>query len=188
MTADASPPVITDGSVTLTFGASGQYYGYCTIADVQFEFPNKGSFSTLTNSVVAQEITYAALELQQMLAQWYVMPYTGSSFMVQNTLREINAKLASARIGDRYFSGSEPNMSTAYAAQRAWVELCMTDIDNGRLRLEDPWGDAQPRAMLPVYDLATGATIYPNPSIADATAATPIFTIKRPTFKRDDQF
>src|SRR5215469_11530632 len=111
MTADASPPVITDGTVTLTFGAAGQYYGYCTIADVGFEFPNAASYSTLTASVKGQEVTYAAMELQQMLAQWYVMPYTGSSFMVTNTLRELNAKLAAARIIDRYFSGSEPNMS-----------------------------------------------------------------------------
>ena len=188
MTADASPPVITDASVTLTFGAAGQYYGYCTIADTKFEFPAASQFSTLTNSNVAQEITYAALEMQQMLAAFYVMPYLGSSFMVTQTLREMNAKLASARLIDRYFSGSEPNMSAAGAALRAWVELCIVDIENGKLRFEDPWGDATPRAMLPVYDMAKGATIYPNPSIPDTTAATPIFTIARPSFKRDDQF
>lgn len=186
--ADAAPPTITDASVTLTFGTAGQYYGYCTIADVTFEFPNAASFSTLTNSAVAQEVTYAALELQQMLAQWYVMPYTGTNFNVVNTLREMNAKLAAARLIDRYFSGSEPNLSAAGAALRAFVEVLVVDIENGKLRFEDPWGDATPRAMLPVYDTAQGATIYPNPSIADSTSATPIFTISRPNFKRDDQF
>lgn len=188
MAADASPPVITDASVTLTFGAAGQYYGYATIADVKFEFPNAASFSTLTNNVVGQEITYAALELQKMLDHFYVMPYTGTSFNVTTTLREMNAKLTASRIIDRYFSGSEPDLSPAGKAMRDWVELLMTDIENGKLRLEDPWGDATPRAMLPVYNTAAGATIYPNPSIADTTAATPIFTIARPTFKRDDQF
>ena len=188
MAADASPPVITDASVTLTFGAAGQYYGYCTIADVKFEFPNAGSFSTLTNSVVGQEITYAALELQKMLDHFYVMPYTGTSFNVTTTLREMNAKLATARIIKRYFSGSEPDFSPEAESMRQEVEMLVTDIENCNLRLEDPWGDATPRAMLPVYDLATGATIYPNPSIADTSAATPIFTIARPTFKRDDQF
>ena len=87
------PPTITDATVTLTFGASGQYYGYCTIADVSFEFPDKALFSELSgstgNSVIAQEITYAAQELQEQLALVYQMPYAGTDGGAKKSLAEV---------------------------------------------------------------------------------------------------
>src|SRR5258707_3244543 len=122
------PPTIADGSVTLTFGAAGQYYGYCTIADVGFEFPDKTSFTTLSNSVIGQEIAYAAQELQEQLALKYQMPYVGADAGIQLRLRELNAKLATSNIIDRYFQADEPNLSPAAAERWSYAELVLTDI------------------------------------------------------------
>ena len=169
------PPTITDASVTLTFGTAGQYYGYSTIADVTYEFTNVSSFTTLTNSAVAQEITYAANELQKMLEHYYVMPYTGSDWSILQTLRELNAKLASARLVDRYFLGSEPDLSPFAAQLRQWVELKVLDIVNGTEHWETPFGDATAQAMQPVYDLSAGATVAPDPGSADPATALPTF-------------
>ncbi|MGZ3682201.1 MAG: hypothetical protein ACXVDI_26875, partial [Ktedonobacterales bacterium] len=122
MAGTALPPVIADATVTLSYAGTqagivaGQYYGYCTIADVRYELPNIASYPDLTattgtppinmngNSLIAQEITHAALELQDTLDHFYQMPYTGTNAVILLTLREMNAKLACARIIDRYFS------------------------------------------------------------------------------------
>ena len=179
------PPTITDGSVTLTFGSSGQYYGYCTLADVNFEFPDKSSFTTLTNSVIGQEITYAAQELQEQLTLKYAMPYTGSDGGILLRLREMNAKLCAANIIDRYFQADEPNVSPASAERRSWVELVLTDILNGNIIWTGTgFGDAVAVAETPVYPLAVGATNLPNPLTGDENAAAPMFTLGRFSYRR----
>lgn len=183
--ASISPPTVLDASVTLTFGPAGQYYGYCTIADVTYEFTNQASYKNLTNSVVAQEISYAAVELQKMLEHYYVMPYVGADFDILTTLREMNAKLAASRIVDRYFMGSEPDMSPWATERRAYVESLVLDVVNGTMQWAAPFGDATPQAMKPTYNLSTGATVYPNPTASDPNAQTPIFTVGRNVFRRD---
>jgi hypothetical protein len=180
-----SPPVITDGTVTLTFGPAGQYYGYCTRADVTYEFTNIASYASVTPNAVAQEITYAAIELQKMIEHYYVMPYVGSDFDILTTLREMNAKLAVARLVERFFMGNEPDLSPWAAERRSYVELLVVDIDNGLMRWEYPFGDAVAQPMLATYDLSKGATVYPNPSAADTDAQTPIFTIGRADFRKN---
>lgn len=169
------PPTIADASVTLTFGTAGQYYGYATIADVRFEFANVTAYTTLTSSTVAQEITYAANELQKQLEHFYVMPYTGSDWSILATLRELNAKLASARLVDRYFMGSEPDLSPFALELKAWVDVKVLDIVNGNEHWETPFGDAVAQAMQPVYNLALGATVSPSPNSADPATAQPTF-------------
>ncbi len=181
------PPTITDATVILTFGAGGVYYGYCEIVDVLFEFPNKAAYVTLTNSVVAQEITYAAQELQQRIDTVYVMPYLGSDAGITLTLREINAKLATANLIDRYFQGAEPDMSPAAAERRSYAELRILDIVNGI----DRWGpevgsDAQPRGMLPQYQISAGATILPDPNSMDPRDAKPVFSMGLSRFRQND--
>ena len=170
------PPTITDPTVTLTWGAAGQYYGYCTIADVQYEFANIEAFTTLTASVIAQEISNAAQEMQDLLDHVYQMPYTGTSANILLTLRDVNAKLATANLIDRYFQGSVPNNSSAAAERRSWAELILHDVLTGAIHWEDPFGDAVARGQLAVYQTSTGATITPNPSMNDL-AAKPIFRI-----------
>ena len=181
------PPTITDGSVTLTFGSAGIYYGYCTVADVAFEFPNKGSFSTLTNSTIAQEITYAAQELQQQLDTVYVMPYVGTNGGILLTLRDMNAKMATANLIDRYFQGMEPDMSPAAAERRSYAELKVVDVIHGLERWgPEVGGDAIARAMNPVYNLATGASIVPNPNDPNLLNANPIFSMSISRYRRSD--
>lgn len=181
----ALPPTITDGTVTLTFGASGQYYGYCTLADVNFEMPQKANMTTLTNSIIAQEITYAAQELQEQLALKYAMPYTGSDGGILLRLRELNAKLAVANITERYFQASVPNASTWSAERRAWVELMLTDILKGNIQWAGTgFGDATPMSEKPVYPLTAGATVLPDPNAGDDITATPLFTLARFRYKR----
>ena len=170
------PPTITDPTVTLTWGAAGQYYGYCTIADVQYEFANIEAFTTLTASVIAQEISNAAQEMQDLLDHVYQMPYIGTSANILLTLRDVNAKLATANLIDRYFQGSVPNNSSAAAERRSWAELILHDVLTGAIHWEDPFGDAVARGQLAVYQTSTGATITPNPSMNDL-AAKPIFRI-----------
>lgn len=179
----ALPPIISDGSVTLTFGAAGVYYGYCTIADVGFEFPNRTSFTTLSNSVIAQEITYAAQEFQNLIARLYQMPYVGADGGILLTFRNINAKLATANLIDRYFQGSEPNLSPAGAERRAYAEEYISDIINGTLVLSPPIGDAQSLSEAVVYPTASAATITPNPYLSSPAEMTPIFTISRDKFR-----
>ena len=170
------PPTITDPTVTLTWAAAGQYYGYCTIADVEYEFANIEAFTTLTASVIAQEISNAAQEMQDLLDHVYQMPYIGTSANILLTLRDVNAKLATANLIDRYFQGSVPNNSSAAAERRSWAELILHDVLTGAIHWEDPFGDAVARGQLAVYQTSTGATITPNPSMNDL-AATPIFRI-----------
>ncbi len=204
MAGTALPPTIADATVTLSYAgiqagiAASQYYGYCTIGDVKYELPNIVSYPDLTatsgtppinmngNSLVAQEITYAALELQDMLDHVYQMPYVGSNAVILLTLREMNAKLACARIIDRYFSGGEANIAPSAAERRAWVELVVVDITNGRIRWDSPFGDAQPRGMLPVYQLSQGATVLPSPNDADPLVADGIFSMGRARYRRGD--
>jgi hypothetical protein len=181
----ALPPTITDASVTLTFGAAGVYYGYCTIADVDYEFPNKASFATLTNSVVAQAITYAGQELQQLIEHFYQMPYVGSDGGILLTLRQMNAWLATANLIDRYFQGNEPDLSPAGKERRSWAELKVEDLVNGSEQWGPPFGDAVPMVMKPVYDLSTGATISPNPGDLNPNNASPIFSIGLTRFRSD---
>jgi hypothetical protein len=179
------PPTITDASVTLTFGAAGQYYGYCTIADVSYEFPDKSSYTTLTNSVIAQAITQAAQEIQDQLARIYQMPYTGTDAGIQNTLRDINAKLATSKLIERYFQGSEPDLSPAAAERASWAALIVTDLKNGVIQWGAPFGDAVPMAEKPIYPMASAATIYPGPNAADPDARAPIFAIGRTRYRTD---
>jgi hypothetical protein len=179
------PPTINDPSVTLTFGAAGVYYGYCTVADVAYEFPNKASFSTLTNSAIAQEITFAAQEAQVQLDHVYQMPYTGTDAGILLRLRMINAKLATANLIERYFSGSEPDLSPAGTERRSWAELNIMDVINGVEHWEYPFGDATPRAQLTVYQQSAGATITPDPNDIDPNNAYPIFSIGTTRFRSD---
>ena len=179
------PPTITDASVTLTFGAAGVYYGYATITDVKFEFANVSAYTTLSNSAVAQEITYAANELQKQLEHFYVMPYTGTDWSILATLRELNAKLAAARIVDRYFMASEPDLSPFAAELRQWVDVKLLDIVNGNEHWETPFGDATPQAMQPAYNLASGATVSPSPASSDPATANPTFRMGRNPYRPD---
>lgn len=178
----ALPPTIIDGTVTLTFGTAGQYYGYCTVADVSFEFPNKALFTTLSNSVIGQEITYAAQEVQNLISRMYTMPYVGVDGGILLTFREINAKLACSRLIVRYFQGSEPNLSPAGEERRAWAEAILSDIINGTLVLSPPIGDAQPLSEAVIYPTASAATITPNPYFSDSIETSPIFSISRNRF------
>jgi hypothetical protein len=181
------PPTISDGTVTLTFGAAGQYYGYCTIADVGFEFPDKSSFTTLQgnagNSVIAQEITYAAQELQEQLALKYQMPYVGADAGILLRMRELNAKLATSNIIDRYFQADEPNLSPAAAERRSYAELVLTDILDGNIQWASPFGDAVAMAEKPLYPLSAGASIQPDPLFGDQFAQVPIFVMGRTRFR-----
>lgn len=180
----ALPPSISDASVNLTFGAAGVYYGYCTIADVAYEFPNKASYTTLTNSAIAQEIVYAAMEMQVQLDRVYQMPYTGSDGGILLRLRSINVKLATAGLVDRYFQGSEPDMSPAGAERRSWAETNIMDVVNGVEHWETPFGDAIPRVQLPTYNQAAGAQITPTPYDLDPNNANPIFSIGTTRYRR----
>lgn len=202
------PPTITDATVTLSFAGvqsgvvTGQYFGYCTIADLKYQLPNIASYGTLTaanapstgvpmngNSLLAMEITYAALELQNMLDHHYQMPYAGSNGPILTTLREMNAKLAAARVIDRYFLGGEANASPSAAELRSWVELIVVDLKNGAIRWDAPFGDATPRGMLPVYQTSVGATISPSPYDADPLTANPVFSMGLSRYRgRGDNF
>jgi len=176
------PPTISDTNVALTFGTAGKYYGYCTVADVEFEFPAKQNFATLTSSVVGQCITYAALELQQLIDPYYAMPYTGSNASILLELRQINSWLACSVIVERFMQGSEPNMSPWGEERRSWAELKIAAIIQGHIRWDTPVNaDATTRSLLPVYLPATGATITPDPNVGDPIngdmSANPIFSV-----------
>lgn len=181
----ALAPTITDASVTLSFGAAGQYYGYCTLLDVDYEFPDKDSFTTLTNSNIGQAITYASNELQTALERYYQMPYVGTDATILLLLRELNAKLAAANLIDRYFQGAEPDLSTAATRLRQFAELLIVDIQNGKIQWAAPFGDAVLMAERPLYPLAAGATVLPDPNSSDPFAANPRFTMGRTKFNRD---
>ena len=178
------PPIIPDASVTLTWGAAGQYYGYCTLLDVEYEFANSEAFTTLTASVVGQEISYAAQEMQDLLDHVYEMPYAGTNDGILLTLRDVNAKLAAANIIDRYFQGSVPNSSSAAAERRSWAELILHDLLSGAIHWEYPFGDAVARGQLPVYQTSSGASVTPSPDSGDESA-TPVFSMGRSRYRRD---
>lgn len=184
----ALPPTITDATVTLTFGAAGQYYGYCTIADVTYEFPDSADLTLLTHSTIAQEISAAGQELQDQLNLVYVMPYTGSDTGILQTLRQINAKIATANLLDRMFRGSENALSETAAAQRSWAELIILDVLHGNIQWGTPFGDATPRAEQPLYPMSAGATVMPDPNDSDPYTANPVFTMSRARFRRTQTF
>lgn len=181
--ASALPPTITDGTVTLTWGTAGQYYGYCTVADVNFEFANTEAYTTKSNSVVGQEITNAAMELQDILDYVYQMPYAGTNGGILLTLRNINAQLAAANIIDRYFSASLPTASADAAAKRSQAELILHDLVNGAIHWEPPFGDAVAQGQLPIYQQSALAVISPAPGSSDTAA--PVFVMGRSRYRRD---
>lgn len=192
------PPKITDAAVTISFSAdgvtaSGAYWGYCTKYDVLYEFPQQATMTTInpgTSSATAphpigQEITYAAFELHKLLEHLYQMPYTGNDAGIWGTLRDLNAKLAVSNLIERYFQGSEPNLSQAAAERKAWVAGKVEDLRTGIEQWGTPFGDAVRNAMAPLYDLSAAATVSPSPSSADPNAQTPMFSIGRTPFKSD---
>lgn len=194
--ASGLPPLISDASVTLSFSftwpdASGTtyaqhaYYGYCTVADAQFEFANVKGMPTLTSSVIAQEICYSAQELQEALDYSYEMPYGGSDQNILAKLRELNAKAAAARIVNRYFTGSSPNKSTHGDELQAWVAEQLMAIETGLVRWDTPYGDALPRAALPVPNRRAIFSWSPSATSGTETAE-PIFTMGRWRFRRND--
>ena len=170
------PPTITDGSVTLTFGAAGVYYGYATIGDVRFEFANAAAFSKLDNSTVAQEITYAAQELQEVISTIYQMPYTGSDPGILLTLRNVNAKLAAANIADRYFAATVPNASQMAVELRDWAETMVASIQSGLVQWGAPYGDAVINGEHPVTPKSALTLGSPAAGQGDG-GSTPIFSI-----------
>lgn len=202
------PPTITDATVTLAFAGvqagvvAGQYFGYCTLADLKAILPNLNSWGELVsttatqpsnmngNSLLAMEITYAALELQNLLDHHYQMPYTGTNGPILTTLREVNANLAAARVVDRYFlGGSSDTVSPTASELRSFAELIIVDVKNGAIRWDPPFGDATPRGMLPVYQLSQGASIQPSPYDLDPLTANPVFTMGGSRFRgRGDNF
>lgn len=195
------PPTITDALVTLTYAgvqpgvSAGQYFGYCTVADVRYEFPDIAEMKDLSTdnatsrSIIAQEITASASEIQEMIDPFYQMPYAGTNGPILLKLRQMNAKLAVANLIEHYFQGSEPNMSPWAAARRAWVELQVTDLKNGVVRWDTPFGDATARALAVVYDPSTallvGGTAVLGPQ-QDDQASSPIFTISRNRFRQNN--
>lgn len=182
--AAALPPIITDDTVTLTWGAAGQYYGYCTVDDVEYEFANTEAYTTLTASVRGQEITNAAMEIQETLDYVYQMPYTGANEGILLTLRQMNAKLAVANIIDRYFQGSRVAVSPAAEERRGWVAGLLHGLVNGHIRWDDPFGDAVAQGQLPVYQTSSGANITPSPDSGKASAK-PVFSMGRSRYRRD---
>lgn len=193
----AMPPTITETGVTLTWNpanptsgtpAANTYYGYCNVAQVKYLFtPNLTAMATnLTDSVIAESITEAAIELQKQLEHFYVMPYAGSDSVILSTLMELNRKLAFANIYQRYFFSSAPDESPAAEAARQWYDLKITDIVNGAEQWVTPFGDAVAQAMAPVYDLSRGASVIPNPAL-DPLSATPIFSIGQMRYRWSDQ-
>lgn len=184
------PPLITDGSVTLSYSftygvttyATGAYYGYCAIADVKFEDPNIGNRATWTNSVIAQEIAYASVELDELIHYAYVMPYGGSDHRILQRLREMNAKLALANLYDRSLVSNEPDTSPVAARLRTFVHQIVADILSGAIRWDTPFGDATPQSMVPVYDPSVVASITPSPYAGDSSSE-PIFSVTDPGTK-----
>jgi len=170
------PPAINDASVTLTFGAPHVYYGYCTVADVTFEFANASAYSKLDSSTVAQEITYAAQELQEVLATTYQMPYAGSDAGILLTLRNVNAKLAAANIAERYFQATVPNASAMAVELRDWAETMVASIQSGLAQWTPPYGDAIPAGEHPTTPRSALTLGSPNAGQQDRGAA-PIFRI-----------
>lgn len=151
----ALPPIITDGTVTLTWGTSGRYYGYCTLADVLYEFPNSATQAkNLTPQALGMEISASAQEMQNQLALVYQMPYVGTDGGILQTLRQINVKLATANLIDRIYAGAANKTSPSAAELRAWAELIIKDILDGVVRWSAPFGDAVAMAETPVYPTA----------------------------------
>lgn len=182
------PPLIVDNSVTLTYSftygtttyASGAYYGYCTIADVKYEDPSVAVKSGMTNNVIAQEIAYAAVQLDEFIHYVYVMPYAGNDHRILQRLRELNAKLAAANLWDRFLNQAEPTAgSPASVRLRQYVHEVVGDIVSGAIRWDAPFGDATPQARTPVYDVSTQVSVTPDPNAGD-DSADPIFTLMSP--------
>lgn len=183
------PPAITDATVTLTWGASGRYYGYCTLADVAYEFVNnQAQTKALTPQSYGMEISAAAQEIQDQLILVYQMPYMGADAGIQQTLRQINAKLAAANLIDRYYGGSDTAISPSAAERRQWAELILVDIKTGVIQWGSPFGDAVPQAEAPLYPTSAAATIMPDPNSDDPNAAVPVFGMGRVRYRRTQAF
>lgn len=198
MTTTALPPTITDVTVTLREAgfipgiSAGEYFGYCNIAGVIYEitniaelpqiYPGPNTTTAVANSRIAQEVYGAAVELQVELDHFYVMPYTGTDNNILSQLYDLNAKLATARILKRLFAGAETTASAAVNVLETWVTEFYQAIAAGKIRWDQPFGDAQPRAMNPVYDLSEAITAAPSSLTPGCgLAASPMFRISTST-------
>ena len=195
MTTTALPPTITDATVTLREAGfipgitAGEYFGYCNITGVQYEIANIAELPQLVTSPtdlgrsrIAQEVYGAAVELQVELDHFYVMPYTGTDNNILSQLYDLNAKLATARILKRLFAGAETTASAAVNVLETWVTEFYQAIAAGKIRWDQPFGDAQPRAMNPVYDLSEAITAAPSALTPGCgLAASPMFRISTST-------
>lgn len=185
----ALPPLINDTNVTSKpyswVPGNHQYYGYCTISDVQNEFLDLGNMPISANNsnFLAQVIIDTAIEMQNSLEEAYVMPYTGTNLAITATLNEINRKLAAAACYERTFGANEPDASTIGIDLRAYAESRLLGIINGEEQWSTPFGDAVAQPEHAVYPRSSLALYSPGPS--DWHGHEPIFSISRTRIKRD---
>lgn len=185
----ALPPLIADNNVTIKpfswVPAIHQYYGYCTILDVQQEFLDVGNMPTSANSpnFLAQCITDTAIELQNALELVYVMPYTGTNLGITGTLNKINRKLAAAMAIERVFGANQPDATTWGQEQRDYAESCIVGIIDGEEQWSAPFGDAVSQPERAAYP-RSALSVY-SPSMSDQDGGVPIFRIGQTRINRD---
>ncbi len=185
------PPAISDANVTIVDMPASTYYGYCSIAAVRFELPKISEYPDLatvnatSSSIIATYITYAAQEMQDALALYYVMPYVGTDAGVKLTLRDINVNLAVANLFDHYVGGNLEATSQVAAVRRAYAELLIVDIQLGKTQLATPFGDAVRNPESPTYPRSSLARVNPNPGASDGSG-TPKFSMQRSRFRPDE--
>src|SRR5260221_3963203 len=178
------PPAITDANVTIVDMPASTYYGYCSIGAVPFElakiseFPDLATVNATSSSIIATYITYAAQEMQDALALYYVMPYVGTDAGVKLTLRDINVNLAVANLFDHYVGGNLEATSQVAAVRRAYAELLIVDIQLGKTRISTPFGDAIPKDRKSTRLNSSLARVQPNPGASDGSG-TPKFSMQR---------
>ena len=182
------PPALTQAGISMPswITASNTYYGYCSIADVQLlDLQLAGDTSSFgNNSVVAQCITEASIEMHKSLELVYQMPYVGADLTIKATLSELNAKLAAANIYDRIYGANEPDMSTAAANLRAYVEQRLLGIIDGEENWAAPIGDAMPNGDRPAFPHSAVASVQPTGTTGDPWSDSPIFVIGKMTYHR----
>src|SRR5258706_7670960 len=171
----ALPPAISDANVTITWAPASTYYGYCTVADVRFELPKIAEYADVSSigptssTLIATYISYAAQEMQDALALYYVMPYVGTDGGVKLTMRTINVNLAVANLFDHYVGGNLETTSQVAVVRRAYAELLIVDIQLGKTQLATPFGDAVRNPESPTYPRSSLARVKPNPGASDGS-------------------
>lgn len=147
--------------------------GYCRAEDVQLIFKNIKAYSTLDITEIKRRVAEAAVEIDRLLENDYLVPISGDAPALQ-VLRLINSRLAAAIIHEVYYREGSSNTTIPGEQWRTYAELMLKDIVDGVITFFT--APVRPGGENPQFPPGKGATFNSDDDATANPAKAPLFT------------